>query len=131
MRVQVPQAEQGLQGRLTRGRICGGKLAHLSARSSRAVLAKFATQHDLCCETYNIHDGQDVLLDVAASVVTHHHLVGHHKSFYVALAAYGALQGPLATADMMGRRLQRSLPPRCTLHGLLVWERLSAFTTSL
>lgn len=46
-----------------------------------------ATEHDLCCETYNIHDSQDVLLDVSTSVVTHHHLVGHHESLYVALAA--------------------------------------------
>lgn len=43
--------------------------------------------HVLCCETYNIHDSQDVLLDVPAPVVTHHHLVGYHQSLDEALPA--------------------------------------------
>ena len=41
----------------------------------------------LCCETYNIHDSQDVLLDVSAAMVTHHHLVSYHQSLHVALLA--------------------------------------------
>lgn len=41
-------------------------------------------------QTYNIHDGQDVVLDVLASVVAHHHLVGHHQGLHEALGADGA-----------------------------------------
>lgn len=76
--------------------------------------------HLLCCETYNIHDSQDVLLDVPATVVAHHHLVGHHQRLHVALPAHGALQRQLAAAYVMGRRLQSPLPPRRALHRLLV-----------
>lgn len=43
--------------------------------------------HLLCCETYNIHDSQDVLLDVSAAMVPHHHLVGYHQCLDVALPA--------------------------------------------
>lgn len=104
-------------------RICGGKLPDYR------IYRPFASRHDLCCETYNIHDSQDVLLDVPTPVVAHHHLVGHHESLDVTLAVHGALQGPLATADMMGRCLQGPLPPRRTLHGLLIWATQSHLTT--
>lgn len=81
----------------------------------------------LCCKTYNIHDSQDVLLDVSATMVAHHHLVGYHQRLNVALTANWALQRQLATANMVGRRLQSSLPPRCAFHRLLIWGRLRTF----
>lgn len=78
----------------------------------------------LCCKTYNIHDSQDVLLDVSATMVAHHHLVGYHQRLHVALTANWALQRQLATANVVGRRLQSSLPPWCTFHRLLIWGTL-------
>lgn len=76
--------------------------------------------HLLCCETYNIHDGQDVLLDVPAAVVAHHHLVSDHQRLHVTLLAHRALQRQLAPADVMRRRLQGPLPPRRSVYRLLV-----------
>lgn len=46
-----------------------------------------ALKSDQQDQTYNIHHGQDVVLDVFASVVAHHHLVGHHERLHEALAA--------------------------------------------
>lgn len=43
-------------------------------------------------EAYNIHDGQNILLDIATAVIADHHLVGHHQGFDVALSADRALQ---------------------------------------
>lgn len=41
-------------------------------------------------ETYNIHDGQNVLLDITPAVIANHHLVGDHQGLNVALSADGA-----------------------------------------
>lgn len=43
-------------------------------------------------EAYNIHDSQNVLLDIATPVIADHHLVGHHQGFDVALLADRTLQ---------------------------------------
>lgn len=45
----------------------------LAAESTAAELQLLSES-----ETYNIHESQDVLLDVPAAVVAHHHLVRHH-----------------------------------------------------
>lgn len=74
----------------------------------------------LCCETYNIHDSQDVLLDVPATVVTHHHLVSHHQRLHVPLLTDRALEGQLATADVERRGLQSPLPPRGPFHWFFI-----------
>ena len=100
---------------------------HLEQRQKKVVL-HIVHMHLLCCETYNIHDGQDVLLDVSATMVTHHHLVCNHQRLHVALPADWALQRQLAATDVMRRRLQSSLPPRSAFHRLLVWGRSHTFT---
>lgn len=41
-------------------------------------------------QTYNIHHRQDVVLDVFAPVVSHHHFIGDHECLHKALAAHGA-----------------------------------------
>lgn len=41
----------------------------------------------LGCNTYNIHDGQDVLFDVSPAMIAHHHLVSHHQGLNVTLCA--------------------------------------------
>lgn len=41
-------------------------------------------------QTYNIHDGKDVVLNVLAPVVAHHHFVGHHQSLNKTLCTNGA-----------------------------------------
>lgn len=76
--------------------------------------------------TYNVHDGQHVLLHVPAPVVGHHHLVRHHQRLHVALSADRALQAWLAALRLIpqrpGRwRLQGTQPPRPPLPRLLVW----------
>lgn len=79
--------------------------------------------HILRWETYNIHESQDVLLNVPATVVAHHHLVSHHQRLHVALAAHRALERKLAATHMMRRRLESSLPPRRAFHWLLICGR--------
>lgn len=75
----------------------------MAACSSPPGVAMTALKSDQQDQTYNIHHGQDVVLDVFASVVAHHHLVGHHERLHEALAADRAPPPPPPAASV--RRL--------------------------
>lgn len=76
-------------------------------------------------ETYNIHNSQDVLLDVSPAMVSHHHLICHHQGFHVALAASRALQRQLSAAHLVGGGFDGSLPPIEAFTGLFIWNSQS------
>lgn len=51
-------------------------------------------------QTYNVHHRQDVVLDVFAPVVSHHHFVGDHERLHEALAAHGPLPASAAARGL-------------------------------
>lgn len=101
--------------------LLGVRKNQIKQKSDKKVTFNTVHLHLLCCETYNIHDSQDVLLDVPATMVTHHHFVGYHQRLHVTLATNWALKRQLPAADVMWRCLQCPLPPWRTLHRLLIW----------
>lgn len=77
--------------------------------------------------TYNVHDGQHILLHISPPVVGHHHLVSYHQCLHIALPADRSLQAQLASLCLIpqgsGRWwLQCPQPPRTTLPWFLIWE---------
>lgn len=78
-------------------------------------------------QTYNVHDRQDVVLDVLAAVVAYHHLIGHHQGLDKALGAHGApvtittARGVVILRGGWSHRAVAALPTWCLLYRE-VWE---------